>query len=230
MAAPTVRAVGTVANNQSAIAPGLPSGTVAGDLLIMLLETNNQAITVSGWTEAPSSPQSSAGFLTRLTIFYKIAAGGDDTTTSDSGDHQIGRIIGIQAGTFNAANPFNASNGGKYVETTNPRIMGAVTTTVADCLILMCIAKSQDVSSTTGWSAWTNANLSSITERMDNNTTFGTGGGFGAATGEFASTGSTGTSEVTATNLDEHPWIVLAIEPAAAVVIPSLVMAPPIAA
>ena len=78
----------------------------------MWLETQDEAITASGWTEIPSiSPQSVSG-ATRLTCLYKIAVGGDSTTTSDSGNHQFGFVHAIQVGTFDPGDPFNAIAGG----------------------------------------------------------------------------------------------------------------------
>lgn len=218
MAAPTVRAVGGAASNTTAIAPGLPAGTVAGDLLLMFLETHGgEAITVSGWTQAPSSPQESlgAGEQTRLTIFYKIAAGGDATTTSDSGDHQIGRILGITAGTFDSANPFNVSAGDVGSASATQTIPGA-TTTVDDCLVVVAACSGKDANSTTYFSGWTNADLTSLTERVDNMTAFGGGGGIGVATGIKASAGAYAATTVTMGSLNASGHISLAIAPAAA--------------
>jgi hypothetical protein len=111
MALPTIVGVGAVASGAAAITPGLPTGTQENDILILVIETNNQAITVSGWTEAPGSPQLNATDNTRLTIFWKRATSSESApTTSDSGDHQIGRIIGIR-GCITTGPPFNFAFG-----------------------------------------------------------------------------------------------------------------------
>ncbi len=215
MAAPTVRAVGTVASGTGAITPGLPAGTVAGDLLIMFLETSNQTITVSGWTQAPSSPQSyGAPYNTRLTVFYKIAVGADTRTTSDSGNHQIGRIIGITKGTFNATTPFNTSAGGTSAST--PVSIPGSTTSVDECLIVAAASNWEDTGVSGRFGSWTNANLTSITERIDNNTSAGDGGGIGVATGIKATAGDYGTTTMTPGSVGAA-MISLAIQPPAAV-------------
>lgn len=199
MAAPTIRAVGTVASSAGAIAPGLPSGTAAGDLLVMFLETANEAITVSGWTELPTdSPQSDGVLGTRLTVFYKIAAGSDATTTSDSGDHQIGRIIGITAGTFDTGSPINTSAGGVRTPADTTATIPGGTTTVADCLVLAASSHNLDQAGGAFTTAsWANAALTSVTERINNSTQAGNGGGIGVASGVKATAGAIGDTTVT---------------------------------
>lgn len=211
---PTVRAVGAVANGVGAISPGLPAGTIAGDLLVMFLETADETITVAGWTELPTvSPQSVAG-ATRLTVFYKIAVGGDATTTSDSGDHQIGRIIGITASTFNLVNPIDSSAGGVRDPASTTATVPGPTTTQAQCLVLA--ASSHDLDTTTAaFSAPTNANLTGITLRINNSTTDGNGGGLGVASGVKATAGAVGNTTMTVTS-SVGGMIALAIAPGTA--------------
>lgn len=212
---PVVRGVGTVAAGIAAVSPGLPTGTVAGDLLIMFVETNNQAVTVSGWTEAPSSPQSDATDAHRLTIFYKIAVGGDATTTSDSGDHQVAQIIGIRAGTFDRTTPFNTSAGTTDTTSDTSGSCPAVTTTRDNCLIVAAAGSGRNATSTTEFSGWTNANLIGLKEQIDNVDTAGLGGGFGVATGVLASKGASGTTDVTYVTATRKGLITLAVNPPA---------------
>lgn len=217
MAVPTIRAVGASAGAATAISPGLPAGTVAGDLLVMFLETDNEAITVSGWTEAPSSPQSigTSPTGTRLTIFYKIAVGGDATTTSDSGNHQVGRIIGITTDTFNSTTPFNVSAGGTQASTTAVSIPGA-TTTVAECLILAaCSGDLPDATNSLEFSGWANADLTAVTERIDNAAAGGNGGAIGVASGEKATAGAYAATTATAATAAQRGCISLAVAPLA---------------
>jgi hypothetical protein len=216
MALPVIRAVGAVAAGTGAISPGLPAGTVAGDLLIMMLETGAEAITVTDWLSAPSSPQETGN--TRLTILYKISVdGADATTTSDSGDHQIGRIIGIQTGTFNAASPFNTSNGNVQTPATTSVSIDGATTSVADCLILAFttndVVSFGDVEQ---YSSWANVALANVAELIDNRTTAGNDGQIGAASGEKATAGAYGATTATAVTSAVHACISLAIAPAAA--------------
>lgn len=219
MALPTIRAVGTAASGTAAISPGLPSGTVAGDLLVMALETGKQAITVSGWTEAPDSPREAGAAPpggSRLTLFYKIAAGSDATTTSDSGNHQLGQIIGIQAGTFDSTTPFNVTAGSNQTSTTAVSIPGD-TTTVNDCLILaFCTGDNPDSDTTTQFDSWANTDLANVTEQMDFTSSAGNGGAIGMASGEKATAGAYGATTATATNPADRGCISVAIAPAPA--------------
>lgn len=194
-----VRAVGAVASAATAISPGLPAGTVAGDILVMFVETNNQAITVSGWTEAANSPQSAATASTRLTVFWKRAVGGDATTTSDSGDHQIGRIIGF-SGCVLSGDPFDVTAGAvEATSDTSGSIPGAVTIT-PNCMVIAACCTTQDGNSTAEFSGWTNANLTSLTELIDNTVNTAGGGGIGVATGLFTGPGNYGATTVTLVN------------------------------
>ncbi len=222
MAAPIVRGVGATSHSAAGITPGLPTGTVEGDLLIAVIETRNQTITMDGveWAEAPDSPQSVTGQdTTRLTIFWVIeTSGGVDRTTNDSGNHQTGRIIGIQKDTFDAvsATPFDVTAGGTQDDVTAVSIPGD-TTTIDDCLILaVATGHIPDAVGSTEFSGWTNSDLSSVTERMDDSTNRGDGGAFGAATGILATAGTFGATTATAvTSANRGVWSG-AIAPAAA--------------
>lgn len=210
---PTVRAVGAVANNVGAISPGLPAGTVAGDLLVMFLETANEAITVAGWTQLPtSSPQGTGTLGTRLSVFYRVATGTDPTTTSDSGDHQIGRIVGISG--FNPTAPIDSSAGGVRSAAGTTATVPGPTTTQASCLILA--ASSHDLDQSGGaftTASWANANLTAITERINNSCTDGNGGGLAVASGVKATAGAVGNTTVTVLS-SIGGMIALAIAPA----------------
>jgi hypothetical protein len=194
---PTVRAVGAIASNAAAISPGLPTGTVAGDLLIMFVENSNEADqTASGWTHLSST--STTG--TRLTVLYKIAVGSDTTTTNDVGDHQIARIVGITAGTFDAADPFGAGTivSGNQTSGTSKTI-GGMTTTQPDSLVFGAIAGDlPDANGTANWASWANASLTSVTERVDNSSNAGNGGSLGVVSGIRAVAGALNNTTVTA--------------------------------
>lgn len=90
-----------------------------------------------------------------------------------------------------------------------------VTTTVADCLVVLLYSTSNNATSTTNFSAQTNANLANITERTDNSNTIGLGGGHGLATGEKATAGSVGTTAVTYAASSLKGLMTIALAPAA---------------
>jgi hypothetical protein len=223
-AAPEVRAIGAVAAGTGAISPGLPAGTVAGDLLVMVAESGgaaaageaNTALTAAGWTEAPNGSEKKGN--TRLTTLFKIAVGGDATLTNDTGDHQMARIIGIKAGTFDPAAPFNISAKGTQALTKAVSIPGA-TTTRDNCLIIAAASGNlPDATTAAEFSAVTNAGLTGLTERIDNTTAEGDGGAIFAATGVMATHGTYATTTVTAVTEAERAVISLAVNPIAEVV------------
>lgn len=209
---PTVRAVGTGDGGAAAVSPGLPTGTVPGDLLIMLVHTNDAAVTVSGWTECPSSPNTAGASTARITCFYKTSDGADATTTSDSGDHQYAIIIGITAGTWDTVTPFDTSGidddaSGTAVATS------AVTTGTNNCLILVAnVGEDPDASGSAEYSAWANASLSSADERVDATFIAGDGGALGAATGLLVTAGSSGSTTATTATSTDKANITLAIK------------------
>lgn len=231
MAAPTVRAVGTIASSTTTASPGLPSGTVAGDLLVMFTETDGaETASVSGWTElATDSPQTAdtgSATDTKLAVFWKIAAGGDATTTNDPGNHIIGRIIGITAGTFDSTTPINVSAGGTETTADTSGSIPGATTDRDDCLVLAAISTGYDAASngTAQFSAWTNSNLTSLTERIDNQRITGTGGCLGVASGVMATAGDYGSTAVTLANSALKAMISLAIQPPVPLDIPTVVI------
>jgi len=219
---PTFVAAGAVASGTGTITPALPSGIASGDILLLFLETSNQAISISNqnggtWTEVTNSPQycgTAAGTTgARLTAFWSRYNGTQGApTASDSGNHQLGRMIAIR-GAAASGNPWDVTAGGvEATSDTSGSIPGA-TTTVADTLVVTAIATSlPDASSTSKFSGWTNANLTSLTERTDNSVNAGNGGGLGIATGVKATAGAYGNTAVTLADSAYKGMISIAIK------------------
>jgi len=205
VAAPTFVAAGSVASSYNAITPALPGGIATNDILLLFLETANQAISISNqnggtWTEVTNSPQSvgSGSSATRITVFWSRYNGTQGApTTSDSGDHQAGRIIAIRGATT-SGDPWNVTAGGVEATADTSGSIPGGTTTVANCLVVGAIATSlPDANGTSNFSAWANADLTSVTERTDNTRNSGNGGGLGIATGVKATAGAYTTTGVT---------------------------------
>lgn len=210
-----VRAVGAVASGTGAISPGLPAGTKKGDLLLMWIESGgattgteaNTEPTATGWTLGATQKAGN----TRLTVLYRIATGTDPTTTNDTGDHQMARIIGVEAGTFEPSAPINVTAKGTQAATKSVSIPGA-TTTFDNCLVFLAASGHlPDATTTTEFGAPTNAALTSLTERIDNTTTAGDGGALYVATGIKATKGAYGATTLTAVTEAERAVISLAI-------------------
>ncbi len=206
--APQVRGVGSFGKAVGVVYPGLPTGTVEGDLLIAMLETANQAITAPGgygWVEHANSPSTrgstcpASSDCTRLTVFYRLATASETSAGrkfSDSGDHQCGLIMGIEAGTFDAATPMDAGNANNQSATTSVNITGATTTTT-NTLVLAIGASTYDCNGCPNFSGWSNANLADLTERLDNSCQNGNGGSLAAATGGLATARPAGNTSAT---------------------------------
>ncbi|MEI7851531.1 MAG: putative Ig domain-containing protein [Kiritimatiellales bacterium] len=207
VSAPTFVAAGAIAGGTGTIAPALPAGIATGDILLLFVETANQTSTVSvanggTWAQVTGSPQgtgtAAATASTRLTAFWSRYNGTQGApTVSDSGDHQIARMIAIR-GAAASGNPWDVTAGGvEATSDTSASIPGA-TTTVANTLVVVAVAGSlPDSTSTAIFSGWANANLTSLTERTDNANTSGNGGALGVATGIKATAGAYGNTTAT---------------------------------
>jgi hypothetical protein len=221
-ALPTVRGVGVISSGNAGITPQMPVGVLQNDVLLLVLETADQAISVSGgtetWTQVANSPQSVTG-LTRLTVFWARASQDTPTspTTSDSGDHNIGRVIAF-AGVIQTGDPWDViSFGTEAVEDTSVSIPGA-TTTVDECLVAAILAgdlpDQQDATSVSGEA---NADLGSLTERIDNAQNKGNGGLIYLVTGTKAIAGSYGATTATLEDAAQKAFMTIALKPHLAV-------------
>lgn len=215
MPMPFVYAVGNVANGTGAITPSIPSGTDITDILLLFVETENQAVpAVAGYAEVLTSPVSvTTGTVTRLTVRWHRALGPESGTVSvgDAGDHQVARIIGIR-GAAVSADPWNVTASSTELVSDTSASCPTVTTTVDNCLVVTAVATGTDVASTTHITSWTNANLVALTERIDNWVTDGLGGGIGVATGEKATAGSVGATTATLVTANFKALMTIAIK------------------
>lgn len=143
------------------------------DLMLCGIETQDEAVTVTNFDEAPGSPQSnSTGDCgpTRMSVFWKRFEVADTSIEiSDSGNRQIS-YTAIYRGVITTGDPFNTSSGGSAGQITNTQpsytdlfIPGA-TTTVDDCCIAMFIAGARKFLgfNSTEHTPWTNADLSDM--------------------------------------------------------------------
>lgn len=210
---PTIYNVGAIASGTGAVTPGLPLGTLADDILLLLIENQDASGigTVTGYTVITNAFVSS-GTLTRLTALYKRATSSESAPSiPDPGDHAVARIIGIR-GCINTGSPVNASAPNtQLVSDTSVSIPG-VTTTAANCMIVAAFTTGTDVASTTHVSGFANASLANVTERVDNWVIAGGGGGIGACTGEKATAGATGATTATIVTANFKALITIALQ------------------
>jgi hypothetical protein len=217
--APAVKfvAAGSVASGTGAITPVLPSGIATNDILLLAIETGNEAISISNqnggtWTEVTNSPQGTGG--TRLTVFWSRYNGTQgNPTTSDSGNHQLGRITAFR-GAATSGNPWDVTAGGVESTSDTSGAIPGTTTTVGNTLVVAIIATDlPDATGTANFSSWANGNLTAVTERTDNTTNSGNGGGLGIATGLKATAGAYGNTTVTLANSAVKGMMSIALKP-----------------
>lgn len=217
MALPTGIGVGTVVFGTGDISVSWPTHTT-GDLGTLIVQSASEAITApSGWTEYPNSPigQGTAGAAgsVRIAAFYKFAASAAEAavTVTDTGDHTGGFIMvnrGVDTGQPYDFTANSTSSG------TSLSLPGG-TTSSANRHIIQIVGTARDATATTTFSSWTNAALSTLTERKDSTTATGTGGGFGVVTGDKATAGAIGTTTVTQATADNVAMLTIALQPPA---------------
>lgn len=224
---PTYVNAGAVASGAGAITPAFPASIAANDILLLFIETENEAASVATagscttWTQVADSPQgtgtASAADAVRLTAFWCRYGGSGTTgpTTNDSGDHQLARIIAVH-GVSTAANPIDVTSGS--TEASNTDTTGVIpgdTTTGRDRYVVTAIATAlPDTNGTAGFASFANANLANFAEKTDNTTNAGTGGGLGIAAGEKAATGTYGSTTVTTSSNTAKAYMTIALKPA----------------
>lgn len=196
----TLRAVGTFDSGTTSCIPVLPAGTVANDILVMFIETlDSETPTVSGWTQAPNSPQSNATDATKLSVYYKRAAGGDATTTGGTTDHVSAVILGF-SGIQITGSPWDVTAGSVDTTSNGSISIPGATTTRDNCDIIVALGMTRDAANTANFSGWTNSDLTGLTEQYDRTIATGTGGGIGIATATLPTHGAYGATTASMTS------------------------------
>jgi hypothetical protein len=202
---PTVVSVGAVAANALAVTPALPANIRTNDLLLLFCETENQAISIAtqnggNWaliTAATGTGVASAADAVMISVFFDRYNGTQTApVTSDSGDHQLCRMMAIR-GVPPSGTPWVIATGTTEAADQSWSFPSTSTTVANNLVVIVGAGSLPDATTTTEFGALTNANLSGITERVDNTTTAGTGGSLYAATGTAAAIGDYGASTLT---------------------------------
>lgn len=193
------------ASGTGALTVGAVASTQNNDLILLFVESENQAVTTpTGYTIVTSSPVSTGTAATagavRLSVFYKFATGADTTTTvADSGDHTTAIKIAYRG--VDTTTPFDATPvSGIKTPASTTATFPSITTATANALVVLASALDLDLASTATTGAATNANLTTITERHDQTVIAGDGGGLVIIDGVKATAGSTGTTTATVTS------------------------------
>jgi hypothetical protein len=198
---------GTFAAGTTSISPGIPAGMAAGGFMLLTVHTTNQVVSaITGWTAVTSTPVSTgtagAAGGTRVSTYYRFWQSGDaaPTVAVTGGNCTNGIIAG-----YSGVDPTTPFDGVTPVATTlaaaaTTLTMTGLTTASANDLIFWSVARDVDANSTTGVTAFTNANLTGIAEVHDQTVNTGPGGGIWVGYGFKATAGATGNLTVTQTS------------------------------
>jgi hypothetical protein len=197
--------------------PAWPAGHAINDIGVMYIKTSSQAIgsTPSGWALVTDSPQTIGAAATagsvRLTVLWKRATSNAEAALSigDSGDHQIAQILVFRDGVT-TGDPWDVTNGGTDASSTSVSVDGD-TTTVADCLILACVANGTETAATQT-SGWANSDLTGVAELVDTQAAVNLGGGFSVASGSKAVAGAFGATTATLLTASAQAWHMMALK------------------
>lgn len=199
MGVPTVAGTGAVFSSAGGANAtcNLPAHLTNDILLIFLQNYSNSALTFN---------QNTAGFVefiqtggTNRSIHVCWVRATSSTMTNPSitcpTNHQIGASVAIR-GCPTTGNPWNTSTSSDFAATSSWS-WDAVETTQTDCLAILIGGAVRD--NTGGWmGALTNANLTSITELVDDSVTTNAGGGIFAASASITTIQNTGNTTGTA--------------------------------
>jgi len=217
----TIQYVGVGAFNSgtTSVVPVLPTGLVVGDFLLLLCESANETITApTGWTEIGAQASQATGTANaaggvRLAVFYRYyTAGLGNPTCGTTTNHITAQIMALR--NVNKRNPFSNSTSGVLATANTAVTLPAVSTTAPNSMIVLCLANDRDATNSNSFAATpTNANLTTITERMDDTAVTGAGGGVACWTAYKATVGSTGTTSATNAASVTAAYLSLALRP-----------------
>jgi hypothetical protein len=199
-AAPTIAAVGALAEGTTQATFLTPAEALSGDVECAFVVTANEAVTVpDGWVLVGAQGVGTAGAASasRISTFVRRRAAGTPTSTvfGTVTDHIVGRIHLVRG--VGDGDPVLAQVG-DFVSVTSgvPFSFGAVTTTLPNALILYGLSRPNDAAGAF-FSGVTNPNLTGLLELSDAGTTLGLGGGLGSFGGVMPSAGDTGLTTIT---------------------------------
>ena len=199
--APTVISVGSAFGGTGVPTATLPGTHGAGDILVLLLQSSNQANVTAPTGYKQIGPQNGIGAAaaagsTKLSAFWKRDGGAEGAPTiPDTGDHTYGVMLAVR-GCVPVGDPFRfLGNAWKFTASTAATGPTGVTD-IDNMLVLSIFAHGIDSASAQA-SAEANASLASLAEDFDGATTDGTGGGIVVVSGVAATAGDVGATTLT---------------------------------
>lgn len=196
--------------------PAWPVGVQEGDLILLPVQTANQAVaTPAGFAIVADSPQGigtgGAAGATRLSLFWArwtptLAL----PTITDPGDHAIAELLAAR-GCPISGDPWDVTAGNTVATTTAVSIPGD-TTTVANCLVVGIVVNATDTA-VPQVSGYVNASLTNIFEHVDFNAIDGVGGGFAIVSGVKLTAGAYSATTATLATSSAQGRMSVALKP-----------------
>lgn len=215
MATPLYTGSGGFISSTAGITVAYPGDLQVHDILIMFVTSANQAVTTpANWNLITSTGIGTAAAATgavALYAYWQRYASGSSVVVADSGSYTNGAIFGVRY-ALKTGSPINVSAQVSNAASTSVSIP-SVTTTAADCLIIMGIGTDQDIATAQFSGSPTNANLNNINLLMNESNINGVGGGLVVIDGDKMSAGATGTTTGTLLNSQVTSNITIAITP-----------------
>lgn len=216
----TFRASGTKASGTTAaVSVPLPTGVANGDLLILTATTiagGSVSITVTGgmtWTAVPGTPIDVTGGEKLYVWWARFSTGNTAPSVQAASDHVCAGITAWYNVIPNGSPLDVYETATETISDTSLQFDTTVSTTVDGCMVLLISSTGAD-RNTAQHSAQANANLTSVTERMDYCTNSGGGGGFQVVSGYKATAGPIGTWTATLATASPKAYITFALKPA----------------
>lgn len=216
MATPLWVGAGGQVQGTGALSVAWPAGHQAGDLGLLVIESSGNAATLAlaGWSPVPLSPvvdvPTAAG--SKLQVLWKRATGSTEPAVAlpDPGDHAVARLA-VLRGCSSQGHPIHAAASSSKTTASTAVTLPEVTTTVAECLVVLVASRANDANGTTTFNSPANPALSGLVERLEAGTNQGNGGGFVIGTGEKTTAGATGTTAMTMTVSTTNACLTLAV-------------------
>jgi hypothetical protein len=191
-----------------------PTGWAADDFLLLAVEDGGATLTAdAGWTAVPGSNVIGSGV--GLALWYRIAQAGDSGSVGYGGtsiNQMQGTVLGYRG--VDTTTPLDVTPVTGTAAASTSVTLPSVTTVNANAMVILAIARADDRASGNNFLSWTNANLTSLTERVDTNYAGGNDGSLGIADGIKATAGATGTTALSVSVSAASAYLTLALRPA----------------
>jgi hypothetical protein len=220
LAAPTYVGRGAKDTGVGAVSPVLPSGIARHDLLLLVAESANEAMTISNanggtWTQIDQGGTGAAGGTgaTRIAVWWSLYNGTQGAPTiADPGNHCVAVVTAFRG--VDRQSPIHVATAVTVDTGPTTYTFPAPTTNRANCLVVLAKADDWNNASSTRYTSWTNANLTGLTEAVDDGSAQGNGGGIGIAYGVKATGGAVGSTTVAQhANITVDAGIAIALTP-----------------